>query len=49
MAHTTSKSNASDPAHGGLSIALAGSGGSGVMTAGTLLLSAAAMAVARYL
>ena len=44
MAHTTSKSNASDPAHGGLSIALAGSGGSGVMTAGTLLLSAAAKA-----
>ncbi|MBK6803722.1 MAG: 2-oxoacid:acceptor oxidoreductase subunit alpha [Betaproteobacteria bacterium] len=44
MAHTTSKTNASDPAHGGLSIALAGSGGSGVMTAGTLLLSAAAKA-----
>ena len=30
--------------HAGLSIALAGSGGSGVMTAGTLLLSAAAKA-----
>ena len=44
MASTTSISNASDPAHGGLSIALAGSGGSGVMTAGTLLLSAAAKA-----
>jgi 2-oxoglutarate ferredoxin oxidoreductase subunit alpha len=44
MAHTTSKTNASDLAHGGLSIALAGSGGSGVMTAGTLLLSAAAKA-----
>ncbi len=44
MASTTSKSNASDTAHGGLSIALAGSGGSGVMTAGTLLLSAAAKA-----
>jgi len=44
MAHTTSISNTSDPAHAGLSIALAGSGGSGVMTAGTLLLSAAAKA-----
>ncbi|CAG0996821.1 2-oxoglutarate/2-oxoacid ferredoxin oxidoreductase subunit alpha [Burkholderiales bacterium] len=42
MAHTTA--NANDPARAGLSIALAGSGGSGVMTAGTLFLSAAAKA-----
>ena len=44
MATTTSNPNADDAARAGLSIALAGSGGSGVMTAGTLLLSAAAKA-----
>ena len=44
MATTTSNPNAGDAARAGLSIALAGSGGSGVMTAGTLLLSAAAKA-----
>ena len=38
------RSNASDLRTAGLSIALAGSGGSGVMTAGKLLLAAAAKA-----
>jgi 2-oxoglutarate ferredoxin oxidoreductase subunit alpha len=44
---TTPATTAPDPARGaaaGISIALAGSGGSGVMTAGTLLLEAAAKA-----
>ncbi|HEU5293601.1 MAG TPA: 2-oxoacid:acceptor oxidoreductase subunit alpha [Burkholderiaceae bacterium] len=46
MAMHTSDTEAPAPpgAHGSLSIAIAGSGGSGVMTAGTLLLDAAARA-----
>ena len=41
---TKTTTDATAGATAGLSVALAGSGGSGVMTAGTLLLSAAAKA-----
>ena len=44
QAHARSDRPPSQPAPAGVSIAIAGSGGSGVMTAGTLLLEAAAQA-----